>query len=317
MAIHPLNPAYKDYLWGGNKLKSEYHKSNDLKITAESWEVSTHPDGLTTLSTGQTLADYLNEDIKKHLGTQFSNNETLPVLVKFIDAKKDLSIQVHPDDAYAHRHEHDNGKTEMWIILEAEPDATLYYGLNQSLTQSSFKAAIENSTLLESLNCVPVHPGDIIFVPAGTLHAIGAGIVVLEIQQSSNSTYRVYDFDRKDADGNLRELHIDKAIDVSNLNPSVIDFTPQYEPEETAYGKHTVLRACEYFTVESFEVEHSGTLHLSGNTYNALVCIEGKLTLADDQQTLDLAKGNSVFIDAETESFTFSGNGRFVLISNP
>ena len=179
MPIVKLGPAYKDYIWGGTNLKEKYGKKSDLDIVAESWEVSTHPDGPSIVLTGEyagkTLTEYIDALGKDCLGTKGKEFEFFPMLIKFIDSKQPLSIQVHPDNEYALRVEKEYGKTEMWYILDCEPGATLYFGVNRSITKEEFRQRIEDNTILEVLKEVPVHKGDVFFIQAGTRHAIGAG----------------------------------------------------------------------------------------------------------------------------------------------
>ena len=225
-----LQGICKDYLWGGNRLREEYGKKSDADKIAESWELACHKDGSSILTTGadagKDLREYLDEHGTGFLGTNCAGCTTVPVLIKLIDAKQDLSIQVHPDDDYAMRVEGEPGKTEMWYIMDAAPGAALYYGLNRAVSKEEFAKRIQEQTLTEILNRVEVKPGELYFIPSGTLHAIGAGILLAEIQQNSNTTYRVYDYGRRGADGKLRPLHIEKALDVTNLSP--IAPTAQY-----------------------------------------------------------------------------------------
>ena len=214
--LNRLTPAMKDNLWGGTRLKSDYHKETDLEILAESWELSTHPDGQSLID-GVPLFDLVQQE-PEVLGTKCPVKD-IPLLIKFIDAKQDLSIQVHPDDDYARRVEGDNGKTEMWYILDAEPNAFIYLGVKEELSKVAFQTSIEDLSVLDNLNLVPVKRGDIFLVRSGTLHAIGAGCLLIEIQERSNVTYRVFDFNRRDKNGKLRDLHIDKALEVTNLTP--------------------------------------------------------------------------------------------------
>ena len=218
-----LQAAYKDYLWGGNKLREQYNKVASLEHIAESWELSNHEAGQSIVLNGpyagETFGSYLTKVSKEVLGTHCESFESFPILIKLIDAKSALSIQVHPDDVYALEKEKSYGKTEMWYILSCEEDAYLYYGVNQSLTPEVLKVHIENNTILDVLNKVYVKPGDVFFIEAGTIHAIGGGILICEIQQNSNLTYRVYDYNRKDDLGQTRELHIEKALEVSKLEP--------------------------------------------------------------------------------------------------
>ena len=185
MAIVKLAPAFKDYLWGGTKLKESYGKKTDLDIVAESWELSTHPDGESVVTTGpyagMKLSEYVNALGKDCLGTKGNAFEFFPILIKFIDAKQPLSIQVHPDNEYALRVEKEYGKTEMWYVLDCEEGASLYFGVNKEVTKEEFARRIQDGTLLEILKKVPVHKGDVFFIKAGTIHAIGAGIQICEI----------------------------------------------------------------------------------------------------------------------------------------
>ncbi len=203
MEIMKLIPTGKDYLWGGTRLREEYGKKIDLTPLAETWECSVHPDGPSYVANGTYKGKTLAEVLKAHpeyLGTKVEDSE-LPVLVKFIDAKKDLSVQVHPSDEYAREHEGDNGKTEMWYVIDADEGANLIYGFQHEVTEKILRKAVETGTLDKHLQKVPVHKGDTYFVPAGTVHGIGKGILLAEIQESSNVTYRVYDYNRVDKNG--------------------------------------------------------------------------------------------------------------------
>ena len=200
-----LQPAGKDYLWGGNRLHTLFGKQLPLQPLAETWECSTHPDGCSIVASGVDKGKTLTEVLQQHpefLGAKTSATGDLPVLVKLIDAAKDLSVQVHPDDAYAQQYEHEpNGKTEMWYILEAEPEASLIYGFSKPMQPEQLDTCLKENTILSYLQKIPVKKGDVFLIPAGTVHAIGAGIVLAEIQQSSNLTYRLYDYNRTDATG--------------------------------------------------------------------------------------------------------------------
>ena len=195
-----LRPVGKDYLWGGERLKTAYHKQIDLTPLAETWECSTHPDGCSVVDSGAAAGKPLRTVLQEHpeyLGTYANPEGELPILIKLIDAKKDLSVQVHPDDAYAKQYENgQNGKTEMWYVLEAEPDASLVYGFRHTMTPERLRQSLAEGTLEADLQSVPVSKNDAFLIPAGTVHAIGAGILLAEIQQSSNLTYRLYDYNR-------------------------------------------------------------------------------------------------------------------------
>lgn len=238
MAILKLTPSCKDYLWGGSRLRTDFGIKSDLEPLAEAWVLSCHPDGPSYLPDGTTLADYVAAH-PEALGTDCAKFEQFPVLTKFIDASKNLSIQVHPSNDYALKNEHQYGKTEMWYVLDCVPGAYLYYGFTHEISKEEFAERIKNNTLTEVLNAVPVHKGDCFFIPSGTLHTICKGIVVAEVQQNSNVTYRVYDYGRVGADGKPRALHIEKALDVTRRTP----------PQKHDFGSH--LAQCEYFTVDA------------------------------------------------------------------
>lgn len=319
MAINKLTPSFKDYLWGGQKLKEDYGKKTDLKPLAESWEVSTHKDGPSYIQGGEydglTLEEYLERKDNQPLGKKGQKFDRFPVLVKFIDALQDLSIQVHPDDEYGLKHENEYGKTEMWYILEAEPGAKIYYGTKETITKDGFAEAIDDQTVLDKLNHVEVKKGDVIFVEAGTIHAIGSGIVLCEVQQNSNTTYRVYDYHRKDAEGNLRELHVEKALDVSTLTPLNTDF--KAAGDIVQYKNHTkqLLATSEYFTTTKVDVEGPFTHSVSEESFEAIIVIEGSLKIEMEEQVLTLEKGESAYIDAGSQNLKITGQGSYLSVS--
>lgn len=313
MGIMKLKPVFKDYLWGGIKLKESYHKKSELDIVAESWEVSTHKDGPSVIANGtyegKTLPQYMEAVGKDVLGTKGKAFEEFPMLIKFIDAKGNLSIQVHPDNEYARRVEHEYGKTEMWYILEADEGAFLYFGTSKEVTKEEFKEKIENDTVLDVLKKVPVHKGDVFFIEAGTIHAIGAGIVICEIQQNSNSTYRVYDFGRVGADGKPRQLHIEKALDVSNLKPLESDFKACGDKESLQGFDKTMLGTCEYFTTYLYNVSDTCNVNVDEESFVSIVVLDGNGTIED--QTFE--KGDSFFIPANSGNITIHGECQFIL----
>ena len=289
MKILKLYPECKDYIWGGEKLKTKYGKQTDKTPCAESWELSFHKDGLTHLENGKTLAETVTE---KDLGENLKDFPFFPVLIKFIDAKENLSVQVHPSDEYALKYENSFGKTEMWYIVEAEQGAGIYLGFNRGVTKEEYETAIKENRLTELLNFYEVKAGECYFIPSGTIHAIGKGCLICEIQQNSNLTYRVYDYGRKDKNGNERELHIDKALKVTNLN--------KFEPLtfEDCLGK------CEYFTVQKYELDGEKKLYADEKSFQCVTCVSGKGVIAD----LQMKQGDSFFIPANYGTFTISGN---------
>ena len=299
-----LTPAFKDYLWGGERLKTEFNKNTDMTPLAESWELSAHKDGQSIVTTGDfkglTLTDYIAALGKDALGTACEKYDYFPLLIKLIDAKGDLSVQVHPSDEYALEHEGEYGKTEMWYILDCEEGAALYYGFKEDTTREAYASAIKEGRLTDILNRVPVKRGDVFFIPAGTVHAIGAGILICEIQQNSNTTYRVYDYNRRDKDGNLRPLHIAKALEVSNLQKSPdLPATPD--------GADILLAACEYFEVRRLRIDGTTTITADETSFVSLMATEGAGTLAYEGGEIAFTKGDSLFIPAQNATFTVSG----------
>lgn len=267
----------KEYIWGGNKLKQYSIKSNDSNI-AEAWIFSFNPNGLSTDANGNALPNVL---LAEDLGEKYSQFETFPYLIKLIDADKMLSIQVHPNDEYAKKNEHSLGKCELWYILEAKEGAFIYLGLNDNYTPNQVKEAIRNNTICNLLNKVYVKKGDCYFVDSGTIHSIGEGIVLLEVQQNSTLTYRVYDFARKDKNGKLRELHIDKALDVIN-----------FKKLEVVNIKSEELMKTNYFVAN--KISNIKSLSAKKDAGFVISFIEGN-GIIDNQP---FAKGNTFFIKA-------------------
>ena len=310
MSIVKLSPAFKDYLWGGENLKAKYHKDTDMTPLAESWELSTHKDGQSSVVTGEyaglKFADYLSRIGKQALGKHAQAFDEFPVLIKFIDAKQSLSIQVHPSDEYALRVEHEYGKTEMWYILDCQEGAYLYYGVARETTKEELKNAIETDTLCDLLKRVPVKKGDVFFIPAGTLHAIGAGIVICEIQQNSNSTYRVYDFGRRDAQGKPRELHIDKALAVSNMQPAEKQEREEEWTDENG-AVHRPLASCPYFTTELITSMGRAAVQAGEESFVSLVILEGQGSVENGEERLSFMAGDSLFAPAKSGDIIIEG----------
>lgn len=305
-----LKPVGKDYLWGGTRLKEEYNKDIDMTPLAETWECSTHPDGQSIVASGKFKGKTLAEVIKAHpeyLGTKYKDKGELPIMVKLIDAEKKLSVQVHPDDRYALEHENQRGKTEMWYVLDAEPDARLIYGFAHPVNKEILKKAIENDNISKHLKKVNVNKGDVFFIPPGTVHAIGKGIVIAEIQQNSNVTYRVYDYNRKDKNGQKRELHFDKAIDVLDMsvsrdirqNPRIIRYSPGCSRE--------LLCRCEFFEAERIQVSDKFLFEVSKTSFQVILCTEGEGVLNSEYTHLSFSKGDCVFIPSGFDNFFIKG----------
>ena len=312
-----LSPAGKDYLWGGERLKEKYNKDIDLSPLAETWECSTHPDGESIAASGANKGKTLSQILREHqdwLGTHPKSEDGIPILVKFIDAKQDLSVQVHPDDEYAQKNENQLGKTEMWYVIEAEPGAKLVYGFKHDVTEEELREYIGKETLMKHLNTVPVHKGDVFFITPGTVHAIGEGALIAEIQESSNVTYRLYDYGRRDKNGDLRELHIDKAAQVLNYSKSDSVRQPmhvlRYKPE----CARELLSNCEYFRVERVLLNGSTTEEVTELSFEVLMCIDGMIRICFGETEIEIKKGNTVFIPAGSGKITVIGKGEMLMI---
>ena len=298
MSILKLKPACKPYIWGGRRLINEFNVEYDGKILAEAWELSCHPDGASTIVNGefggQTLRDYIELNGQEVLGENCRRFRDFPLLIKFIDAKRSLSIQVHPSNAYALEHEGQYGKTEFWYVIDAEPDAFIYYGFKREISREEFARRIEQNNLLEVLKPVKVQRGDMILIESGTLHAIGAGILVAEIQQNSNVTYRVYDY------GSDRELHIEKALEVTNRKPIV-----------RKVGAYPHIADCDYFTVDKLTLDGTRTYRMQGHvdrsSFLSILILDGHGTLSNQTEAFEYRKGDSFFLPAGSGDWQLEG----------
>ena len=342
MAIGKIHPACKQYLWGGEKLIREYGISSPNTPLAEAWVLSAHPDGDSCISfsegelcsegkefsEGESFAEYLkcHPEAVGSFGKAFP---FFPTLIKLIDAKKALSIQVHPDDSFALSREGQYGKTEMWIVLEREEGAFLYFGFQKDYTEEEIRRAIEEENFPSLLCKVMVEPGDVFFIPAGTVHAIGAGILLAEVQQNSNLTYRVYDYGRKDAQGNTRELHVEKALEVMDRKQLSAYRQEAFKKQGTkAAGKSTAgkdvagknvylerIGSCEYFTVDRLCLEdnafYSGKL--TKESFLSLLVLEGEGVLTEETKCCeDMHQESSTEYKQEKCSFAGKKEQRFV-----
>lgn len=311
MAIFKLNPAFKDYLWGGTRLRDEYGKDCDFDKVAESWELSCHKDGNSVVADGEdkglTLAQYIEKHGKKVLGKNCERFENFPILIKLIDAKDNLSVQVHPDNEYAQRVEGEYGKTEMWYIVDCDEGAELLYGFKKEISKEEFAQRIADNTLLEVTNSVPVKKGDVFFIQSGTLHAIGKGILIAEIQQNSNTTYRIYDYGRVGKDGKPRELHVEKAKDVTTLGPA--KSYPETPVEKKDGYSIKLLSKCEYFTTYRVDVDSKAELEADESSFVSILVLEGEPTVGG----VKAKKGDSIFVTAGEGKFTVEGKCQFIL----
>lgn len=308
--IYPIKtaPVFKQYLWGGDNLMKKFDKPVPDGFAAESWEVSCHRDGLSLVANGeykdQVLRDVIFANSEAMLGK--SDTETFPLLLKLLDANDKLSVQVHPDNEFAAKYEDGElGKTEMWYVVDAKPDAKLIYGLKEGTTPQAFEKAIQNGTLEELLNYVPVKKGDSFFIPSGTVHAICEGLVIAEIQQSSNTTYRVYDYNRTDKDGNKRPLHVEKAILATDYNAGTGSNLPK-EVVSVDGGTYQIIAECEYFTVIKYSCEKAMTVSKT-NQFEMLICTDGNGSIGYDGIDYEFKAGDSFFIPAAISDYIIKG----------
>lgn len=305
MSIFHLKPSCKDYLWGGHRLVEEYGKEYDGDILAETWELSCHPDGPSFISNGpfagKTLRQYIEIAGKEVLGTHCRRFDDFPILIKFIDARDNLSIQVHPDNRYAMEHEGQYGKTEMWYVMDAGKEAFLYYGFKKEISKEEFEKRIQEDTLLEVLNAVSVRKGDVLFIEPGTIHAIGKDILVAEIQQNSNVTYRVYDYGRIGKDGKKRDLHIEKALAVTRRVPIL-----------RGRSSYPHVADCDYFTVDRLNLDGKVMEKMEGivseESFASILFLDGKGTITEGGETLSFQKGDSFFLTAGSGAYTIEGS---------
>ena len=310
-----LRPTGKDYLWGGTRLNDEFVKDIPMEPLAETWECSTHPDGPSYALGGEFDGQSLAEILKTHpdyLGTHPERGEGLPILIKFIDAKRDLSVQVHPTDEYAAVHEKgQRGKTEMWYVLDAARDAKLVYGLNHDTDAEALRKSIENGTVAKHLQTVPIAKNDVFFIEAGTIHAIGAGALIAEIQESSNLTYRLYDYDRVDKDGKKRPLHIEKALAAANLRSSAEPAQPMRVLRYQPGCARELLCRCRYFEVSRMlvntERRQKVTFRADPVSFRVLLCVDGCGTVSFGSRIYNIYKGDCLFVPADSVEMCLHG----------
>ena len=317
-----LEPAAKDYLWGGSRLNDDFGKGIDLKPLAETWECSTHPDG-ESLVNGEPLSRVLSRH-PEWLGTHplqtMGGRPELPILIKLIDAQQDLSVQVHPDDTYALKHEGSLGKTEFWYVLAARDGARLVYGFDQNVSERQVRRAIKNGKLDMLLNHVAVEKDDQFYIEAGTVHALGAGCLIAEIQESSNLTYRLYDYDRVGKDGKKRELHVDKAMEVLNFRSSAVPRQPMRVLRYRGGWASELLTRCKYFQVErvllNTELHRELVRFRTGeSSFHALLCVDGCGSISGTGFMLNFFKGDCIFVPAESIELRLHGKAQLLDVS--
>lgn len=311
-----LIPPLKDYIWGGTKLITKFNKKTKLDTVAESWELACHADGMSVIgdgdAEGMTLADYITSKGREVLGTRAVGFQQFPILIKLIDAREDLSVQVHPDDAYARRYIGEHGKTEFWYIVSADEGASLLYGFAREVTREEVRRRIAENTLDEVCNRVVVKPGDTFMIEAGTLHSIGAGIVIAEIQQNSNTTYRLYDYGRLGRDGKPRRLEIEKALDVLRLAPAK-NIVPRTAMDFFAGFSVTELVSCEFFTAYHVRLSGECPFEAGSASFHSLLMLDGNVRLDYADGSKEIAKGDSLFVPAGLGRYRVTGDGDFIL----
>ena len=294
-----MEPAFKDNLWGGTRLRDVYGKKCDYDIVAESWELSTHKAGQSIGATGKNkglmLGEYLNRFGRGILGWKCDPYERFPLLIKFIDSRESLSIQVHPGDDYALQKEDEYGKNELWYVVDCEPESYLYCGFSRDTDEAEVRRRIEDGTLTEILNKIPVKKGDSYFIENGTVHAIGPGVLICEIQQSSNVTYRLYDYQRRDKYGELRELHIDKAMEVTNFHEKDMEAAKTME--------------CKYFSIEKSVFDGEVSFNLDDSSFRAFVVLEGSGQVSCGEESLAYRPADCFFVPAGKKTVVFHGCG--------
>ena len=308
--MYPLQfePILKDRIWGGEKLKTVLNKPIVSSITGESWELSTVEGDVSVVANGvlkgKSLTELIDTLPNEILGTKVyaQFGKQFPLLFKYLDAREDLSIQVHPNDELAKARHNSFGKTEMWYIMQADADARIIVGFKEDSSKEEYVENLNNKTLVSILDDVKVNAGDVFFLETGTVHAIGAGLVVAEIQQTSDITYRLYDFDRKDAAGNTRELHVDLALDAINYNK-----VDTYKKYESAPNKSNVIVDCPYFTTNIIPLDGKIEGNKDGETFTVYMCIEGTFEIRYENVSYQYKKGDTVLIPAGMRNYVLEG----------
>ena len=314
---YPLQfaPILKERIWGGEKLKTILNKPITSNITGESWELSTVEGDVSVVVNGilkgKSLMELIDEIPNEILGTKVYERfgKQFPLLFKYLDAREDLSIQVHPNDKLAKERHNSFGKTEMWYVTQADADARIIVGFKEDSSKEEYLKHLNDKTLVSILDDVKAKPGDVFFLETGTVHAIGAGLVVAEIQQTSDITYRLYDFDRKDAQGNTRELHVDLALDAINYNK--VETQKKYE---TKTNTSNVVVDCPYFTTNFIPLENKVEVSKSGETFTVYMCIEGSFEIEYNGFKQSYIKGDTVLVPAEINAFILTGKASILEI---
>ncbi|WP_430429655.1 type I phosphomannose isomerase catalytic subunit [Maribacter litoralis] len=316
--MHPLKfkPILKERLWGGTKLKEVFGKPIESDITGESWELSTVPGDISVVANGslegKSLQELIDSNAEELLGKSVVERfgKEFPILIKFIDAKQDLSIQLHPNDALAKERHNSFGKTEMWYIMDADPKAELIVGFNKDVTKEEYAESVANDTLLDLLNYEQVKEGDTFFINTGKIHAIGAGVMLAEIQQTSDVTYRVFDFNRKDKEGNLRELHTDLALDAVDYEKKD-DFIVSYD--KTKNEVNTMVD-CPYFKTNFIELSENLDLDTAQrDSFTIYMCVGGEAKISTAEGEVSIKSGETALLPASTQKISLLSTGAKLL----
>ncbi|WP_400074007.1 type I phosphomannose isomerase catalytic subunit [Zobellia russellii] len=316
--MHPLkfNPILKERLWGGTKLKDVLGKPIENDITGESWELSTVPGDISVVSNGDlagaSLQDLIEKDPESVLGKSVYERfgTDFPILIKFIDAKQDLSIQLHPNDELAKKRHNSFGKTEMWYVMDADDDASLIVGFNKDVSKEEYAESMKNDTLLDLLNYEKVKEGDTFFINTGKIHAIGAGVLLAEIQQTSDVTYRVFDFNRRDKNGNLRELHTEQALDAIDYKKKD-DFKVAYKNEKNTVNE---MVDCPYFKTDFLDLNAGMTQDVSDrDSFTIFMCVGGAATIANENGSVQIQKGETTLLPASSNTIKITTEGAKLL----
>lgn len=318
MEVYPLifKPILKDRIWGGTKLFSELNKEIPTQTTGESWEISTVPNDVSVVANGiyegknlnELIEKYPNEVLGKKIHERFGYD--FPLLFKFLDAKDDLSIQLHPNDELAKKRHNSFGKTEMWYVMQVDDDARLIVGFKEKSSPEEYLKNLNNKTLVSILDQVPVKKGDVFFLETGTIHAIGAGIVIAEIQQTSDITYRIYDFDRKDANGNTRELHVDLALEA--INYDIVEAKKNYTLLE---NKSNEAVKCPYFTTNVIPLDGKLDKAKNDDCFVVYMCTEGEFSVYYNQHNFEFSKGDTILLPSVLTDFQLIGKANLLEIT--
>jgi len=315
--LYPLvfEPILQDRIWGGTKLKTDLGKNIPTETTGESWELSTVNNNVSVVKAGeyqgkpltdlleQYPAEVLGDKVHAQFGTQF------PLLFKFLDAREDLSIQVHPNDELAKERHNSFGKTEMWYVMQADKGSRIIVGFKEKSSPQEYLEKLESKNLIDILNEEPAQKGDVYFLETGTIHAIGAGIVIAEIQQTSDITYRIYDWDRVDANGKGRELHVEQALDAMNYNTT--DTKKEYTKVE---NKSNTMVDCPYFTTNFLPLNGYTDISKSGDSFTVYICTEGEYTFEANNETYAFKKGDTVLVPAALTAYSLTGTATLLEI---